>query len=43
MAAAQSLYRSLGFVPIEPYVFNPIAGTQFLALDLPGAEQDQTC
>ena len=34
MAAAQALYRSLGFVPIEPYVFNPIAGTQFLARDL---------
>lgn len=34
MTAAQTLYRSLGFVPIEPYVFNPIAGTQFLALDL---------
>lgn len=36
MASAQALYRSLGFVPIEPYVFNPIAGTQFLALDLGG-------
>lgn len=34
MASAQALYRSLGFVPIAPYVFNPIAGTQFLALDL---------
>lgn len=34
MASAQQLYRSLGFKPIEPYVFNPIAGTQFLALDL---------
>jgi ribosomal protein S18 acetylase RimI-like enzyme len=34
MAAAQRLYRALGFVPIEPYVFNPIAGTKFLALEL---------
>lgn len=34
MAAAQALYQSLGFVPIEPYVFNPIVGTKFLALDL---------
>lgn len=34
MAAAQALYRSFGFVPVEPYVFNPIAGTTFMALDL---------
>jgi GNAT superfamily N-acetyltransferase len=34
MASAQSLYESLGFIPIEPYVFNPIPGTKFLALDL---------
>jgi GNAT superfamily N-acetyltransferase len=34
MAAAQVLYQSLGFVPIEPYVFNPIAGTKFLAREL---------
>jgi ribosomal protein S18 acetylase RimI-like enzyme len=34
MASAQQLYRSLGFKPIEPYVFNPIAETKFLALDL---------
>ena len=34
MGTAQALYASLGFVPIEPYVFNPIPGTRFLALDL---------
>ncbi|MET0619720.1 MAG: GNAT family N-acetyltransferase [Thermoanaerobaculia bacterium] len=34
MAAAQKLYQSLGFVPIEPYVFNPVPGTKFLGLDL---------
>jgi GNAT superfamily N-acetyltransferase len=34
MAAAQSLYESLGFVPVAAYVFNPIPGTKFLALDL---------
>lgn len=34
MTAAQALYRALGFVPIAPYVFNPIEGTQFLARDL---------
>jgi GNAT superfamily N-acetyltransferase len=34
MVSAQSLYESLGFVPIAPYVFNPIPGTKFLALDL---------
>lgn len=34
MAAAQSLYASLGFEPIAPYVFNPVEGTRFLALRL---------
>jgi ribosomal protein S18 acetylase RimI-like enzyme len=34
MTSAQALYRSLGFVPIEPYVFNPVEGTSFLALEL---------
>lgn len=34
MTSAQRLYESLGFRPIEPYVFNPVAGTRFLALDL---------
>jgi ribosomal protein S18 acetylase RimI-like enzyme len=34
MAAAQKLYQSLGFLPIAPYTFNPVPGTQFLALTL---------
>jgi ribosomal protein S18 acetylase RimI-like enzyme len=34
MVSAQKLYQSLGFAPIDPYVFNPIPGTKFLALDL---------
>jgi ribosomal protein S18 acetylase RimI-like enzyme len=34
MVSAQKLYRSLGFEPIEPYVFNPVPGTHFMALDL---------
>lgn len=31
MVEAQSLYKTLGFAEVEPYVFNPIAGTRFLA------------
>lgn len=34
MRSAQSLYKSLGFVPTKPYRFNPIDGTSFLQLDL---------
>jgi putative acetyltransferase len=34
MHSAQALYNSLGFVPTEPYRFNPIAGSAFLKLDL---------
>jgi hypothetical protein len=34
MGSAQTLYRSLGFVLIEPYVFNPLPGTVFMGLDL---------
>jgi GNAT superfamily N-acetyltransferase len=34
MAAAQRLYRDLGFRPIAPYCQNPIKGTEFLELFL---------
>ncbi|EPX57763.1 GCN5-related N-acetyltransferase [Cystobacter fuscus DSM 2262] len=34
MAAALGLYTSMGFEPIEPYVFNPIPGALFLGRDL---------
>ena len=34
MAAAIGLYSALGFVPIEPYVFNPIDGAIFLGREL---------
>lgn len=34
MQAAQQLYRSLGFEPIAPYVFNPIEGAVYMEVDL---------
>lgn len=34
MEKAQSLYLSLGFYDIEPYVYNPIPGTRFMELKL---------
>jgi ribosomal protein S18 acetylase RimI-like enzyme len=34
MTSALRLYASLGFRDIPPYVFNPIEGARFLALDL---------
>lgn len=34
MVSAQRLYASLGFAPTEAYVFNPVAGTQYMVLTL---------
>ena len=34
MKAAQAMYESLGFRDIEPYTFNPIAGTRYMGLEL---------
>ena len=34
MTAARAVYETLGFRPTEPYVYNPLPGAMFLALDL---------
>lgn len=34
MKKAQDIYTSLGFYDIEPYVYNPIAGTRFMECKL---------
>lgn len=41
MVAAQRLYQSLGFQDTDAYVFNPIAGSRYLYLDL-GSWSSQT-
>lgn len=38
MAAARSLYGTLGFRPIAPYRHNPVPGAEFLELNLRRAE-----
>ena len=42
MGEARALYRSLGFVETEPYRFNPVRGTSFIALDLRARVGDST-
>lgn len=37
MAAAQQLYRQLGFREVEAYRYNPVPGTSFMQLDLDGS------
>ena len=34
MSAARTLYRDLGFAPVEPYYDNPLPGVMYMALDL---------
>ncbi len=34
LTSAVRLYESLGFVPTEPYVFNPMPEAVYLKLDL---------
>jgi|SRR5699024_10962807 len=36
MSAARALYDIDGFIPIEPYVEDPVAGVEFLGRDLGG-------
>jgi ribosomal protein S18 acetylase RimI-like enzyme len=42
MEAAQRLYTRLGFRDTDPYRFNPVAGSRFMALRLGGREETRT-
>jgi putative acetyltransferase len=42
MDKAIAMYRSIGFVEIAPYYFNPVEGAIFMELDLQGAELNLT-
>lgn len=34
MTSAIALYATMGFMPIDPYIYNPIDGVRYLGLDL---------
>jgi ribosomal protein S18 acetylase RimI-like enzyme len=42
MASAVSLYRSFGFLEIDPYIFNPIPGALFMEKNLQTSAQPRS-